>query len=160
MQSSEVNSPTCTLMLLVNLAYPKWITIDCNQRHFVDIACMEKLNTNVTNQFTYKLSKTFCSLNSVKNGVHCYEFFYYSGYDVDIWNNQLLYRKMFMSLRSIKELYFIVLAVNTFPTILSLDKYTTRQFNYIRYHNNIFVYHKRGQLNESSGYFIRITFSL
>ena len=64
----------CTLMLLTNLAEPKWVSIKCNDRIIEDIMCMIPRNRNITTNISLEadlvIFKNPCVLITGK----CYSF--------------------------------------------------------------------------------------
>ncbi len=75
--------PTCTVLLVTNLAEPDWISIDCTVRVLVDIVCTNRVNNkhekNGTNQHS---PQAFCLLTQVLVYNKCFKFLEYRSFDL------------------------------------------------------------------------------
>ena len=140
---------TCTLMFLANLAYPKWITIDCNTRHYIDVVCMKIVIATVNNSVSYSPNKNKCSKQGVIKDIYCFYFIYFNGK-----KDRLSTKESYSSLNSMKEFYFIILAVKYFPKLLSPGRNKMKILYYIRYFNTIKMYIKYETTKDSVGYLV------
>ena len=108
----------CTLMCLVNLAYPEWITVNCDKRHYTHIVCMKnnKIIASVQN-IPYHPIDYYCANQHIMEDQYCYNFVYY-----DVKDLKLLTLGSFLSAKYFSKLEFVILAVKTFPNILFVEK--------------------------------------
>ena len=149
------NSELCVMMNLANLAYPEWISINCSKKFYIDIVCMENYNNTENYSASFSPSLTYCLKANILKNSFCHEFIYFNGRLQEYGLKRQM--EIHMNFHFIKLFHFILLAVNTFPTILSLQNDSLTSFYYIRYYNVIQTYHKNYPLNESEGFFIRRT---
>ena len=140
---------TCTPMYLANLAYPEWITIDCDKKYYIDIVCMKKDIVIFKNNITYSPSENQCLKNGVIKGLFCFYFVYYNGKNKRIPTNG-----SYLSSNSIKDIYFIILAVKYFPKFLFPEKDKMKVLYYSRYFNTIKVFTTYEAAKKSVGYLV------
>ena len=72
----RINS--CTIMYLANLAYPEWITVNCDKKHYTDIVCMQNNNIiTVTLNILYQPMDNYCANQDIIKDQYCYQFVYF-----------------------------------------------------------------------------------
>ena len=129
-------------MLLINLAEPEWISVDCNESWANDVLCEIKDKTN----YYQSNNSSFPLLHACFNGFiflsgMCYSFLwnavnFHHKYDVDCPKGSNIFKK-YLGIESFQNLFNAVDA--PFPPILSSDFQFT--FTYDRY-LNIYRYKK------------------
>ena len=132
------NSELCMMMNLANLAYPEWISINCSKKIYIDIVCMKNYNNTENDSASFSPSLTYCPKANILKKNFCYEFIYFNGRLQECGLKRQM--EIHMNFHSIKLFHFILLAVNTFPNILSLQNDSLTSFYYIRYYNVIRTY--------------------
>ena len=147
---------SCVMMLLINLAYPEWITIDCNRKFFIDIVCMTNNNNlSHSNISYYKPLLNSCSERYILKNSSCFDFIYYMGNSIIQGKyNQL---QNFLTVKRMNQLQFVVSAVHSFPNILYIENGKIKIFFNIRYHNIIKFYVFNSTSEKFEGYFIKKT---
>ena len=143
-------------MLLINLAYPEWITIDCNRKVFIDIVCMTNNNNlSLSNISYYKPLLNYCSERYILKNSSCFEFIYHLGHSIIQRKHHLLQK--YLTVEKMNQLQFVVSAVYSFPNILSIENGRIKIFFNIRYHNIIKFYVFNSTSDKIEGYFIKKT---
>ena len=144
------------MMLLVNLAYLEWITIDCNRKFYIDLVCMAK-NKNLSNSdvsYNVALLK-YCSERYILKNSSCFNFIYFMEQSIsEVKRHQIQHC---ITMKTMKKFQFLISAVNTFPNILSIQKGRITVFLNIRYHNIIKFYVVSYTSEKTRGYFIKKT---
>lgn len=77
----NVNHTQCTLLLLVNLAEPEWISVDCSTKLLYDILCVVRKKNRADNglmNLKGVRQKTVCPWQYLLNRGKCYIFFWYN----------------------------------------------------------------------------------
>ena len=144
----------CTLMLLINLAEPEWLSVDCKEPWVTDVLCevKDKVNYQVSQDSSFLLLHA-CFRRFVYLKGMCYTF---------IWNVDLHQKhntdcpegSKILQMNSGIELFQTLFdAIGTqFPQILSPDLQFV--FSYDRY-LNIYTYKKHtGNINKFKGVYI------
>ena len=149
---------TCFMMLLVNLAEPDWIQIDCHQKILPNVLCYlqktskeGKMNTNVT--FVHE--RKACPKSQILKNNSCYLFVWLNGRDKkpmkQLCKNNNAYPIHLRNITFFQYLFDAVAVV--FPPFMflhSLEDYLYK-FTYRKY-VNIYVYSKEEILsNETAG---------
>ena len=133
----------CTMMLLDNLAYPQWASIDCNAKLLLDSVCVvQKSSHKSANQNTTS-GKFHCKQkDSVQFKNTCYTLFWFSG----IFSRKKKSEKPHLELVSLKTLTmleFLFVAVNGQLTpIFTLHHHPEHLFRvtYTKYFSRLFFY--------------------
>ena len=69
---------TCTILLVSNLAYPQWVSVNCEHKIIGDVICV-KLNTTMRSK-TYSINtKLSCTNSSFVNDGKCYKLAWFNG---------------------------------------------------------------------------------
>ena len=99
--------------MLLNLADPEWLTINCSRKYPMDIICMKK-NGN-TNSISFEPLQKFCTNSNVMKGSSFYQFNYFHGKYMTLAGTISETKSTF---HSVKEIHCILVAVKvTFPAI-------------------------------------------
>ena len=147
-------STQCTLMILLNLAHPEWLTIDCSSKYFIHIVCMKK-NESIQNNISFEPLHNFCPDDNVMKGPSCYQFNYFNGRQMSLDAVTLQSQS---EINSMREIYFILVAIKvTFPPILKVQWPFIKHTSYNKYHNVIIPTTQFLTKNLSNGYFIKKT---
>ena len=120
------NSELCMMMNLANLAYPEWISINCSKKIYIDIVCMKNYNNTENYSSSFSPSLTYCPKGNILKNSFCYKFIYFNGRLQEYGLKRQM--EIHMIFHSIKLFNFILLAVNTFPNILSLQNDSLTSF--------------------------------
>ena len=123
-----IKNRQCTIMLLLNLAEPDWISVNCNLKLLHNIICIRK---NITEDERFKninfqqiQEKYFCNQYYFKLGDKCFALVFQSKSNIRKDHCQL-FGGIPTSLKQLKQFYFI------FNGIMPLHK-----IPHIIYHNN------------------------
>ena len=147
---------SCVMMLLINLAYPEWITIDCNRKFYIDIVCMaSNKNLSDSNISYYKPLLKYCSERNILKNSSCFEFIYYLGHSITQGKHHQLQKHL--TVEKMNQFQFVVSAIYSFPNILSTENGRIKIFFNIRYHNIIKFYVVNSTSDKIEGYFIKKT---
>ena len=68
----------CTMMILFNLAYPQWVSVNCCTQMLHHIVCMNPVNTGTSNISTVTLEMS-CLKDQIRKGQNCYQFEWLNG---------------------------------------------------------------------------------
>ncbi len=110
----------CTLMFVVNLAYPEWVTIECGSNHTIlDIVCMRKNKTSPPKPNDAAMN---CEIGDIVHNSSCLMFEFYNGRT----DPHAFHRHKFVArpaqLVQAEEIKFLLLSVGSnFPAILTLE---------------------------------------
>ncbi len=152
----------CTMMLLDNLAYPEWASINCNARLLIDIVCVKNKSVK-----QYEMKNMFAAKNfyckrkySFSFQKTCFSIFWFSG-SFHSTRNCLVSDGIFVSLETTKHFNFLFLATNShLPPLLSLDCFLKHVFKltYTKYFDRVsFEINTIKVTDNTSGIFIQKT---
>ena len=112
-------------------------------------------NLSHSNISYYKPLLKYCLERYILKNSSCFEFIYYLGYSIIQQKHHQL--KKYLTVNKMKQFQFVVLAVHSFPNILSIDYGRIKIFFNIRYHNIIKFYVVNSTSDKIEGYFIKKT---
>ena len=139
-------------MILLNLASPEWLTVNCSSKYFIDIVCMKR-NESTQNNVSFYPFNMYCSDNNIMKGTSCYQFHYFDGRYMSLDAVDLQF-----GLDAMVEIQFILLAVKvTFPPILKLQGPFIKHTFYNKYHNVLIPNSHFSPEEKSNGYFVTKT---
>ena len=153
-------SKQCTVLLLSNLAYPQWISIDCDQLRLNHVVCFMEDVKNNTKIIEVSPSLSACPNLTVINKNSCYLFVWFSGQTAD--TNQLLhicYRNhmMPMNVKQIKYLKFIYEVINqkgfNILTNISISSSHLSMFSYEAFWKNNEIKERIFTVGSATGHF-------
>ncbi len=154
---------TCTMMFLINLADPEWISVDCNKPLLPDIVCFKQKTKPQQVEAEMKDNKLTCFPGAILTKGHCYLFLWFDGKQATkqkdflmctqnttnkiinaIIGNQKLFQKLFSA---VSHSSFSVVTENSVQSML------VQQHTFERVWFNMFVESQSVSFCEASGYF-------
>ncbi len=145
----------CTMMLLDNLAYPQWVSIDCHAKLLVDIVCVVLNNTNISAENNSVQLQYYCKAkNSLLHSSHtCCQFCLFTG--LSSVNTMCTVSHLgFMNVQEIKKIDYLLFAVNGQLSPLLSPNYFTHivvSITYIKYFSNIYFKNSIFSLSNITG---------
>ncbi len=161
---TALENGSCTMMFMLNLADPEWLSVDCDRKLATDTICYKaKSNTSTFHSISFQeLTSHTCTQRAIMKGQHCYLFVWFNHADIDenknftssvnksdsTWRN--------MKLETIKRFNFLFAAVShtTFTAISyeRSDKTIVKQHTYKRIWFEIFEEIGIVQKSKAKGY--------
>ncbi len=148
----------CTLLVLLNLADPFYVRVDCSKRFVTHIACSENnRTTSIDRRINKKENQNYCNSVSLLTSVGCLQFH---------WTNstrRTLLTHSSTSLQQIKRILFIFEAVQATETppiftsegaVLIVKYYNEHNFSFIEHnslHGGLFVSSQRAIFGSRTG---------
>ena len=155
-QPDMKGSKGCVLMMLSNLAFPQWATVNCSEKRLIDVVCLlEKPNE----QYSSPNSNLSCDHSNILHQHFCFAFHFYDG------NKNTKIQRTQAFLKSLTDLQnnlkFLFLAIHaTFPPILVWTKHDNSSVQLLSCHkiHEILKYkvvHR--SMKSAKGFFVRQT---
>ena len=150
-------SKRCVLMMLSNLAFPQWATVNCSEKRLIDMVCMLKEPNK--NQFTSANSALSCDQTEILHQKRCFQF-YHHDYNKKPFS-QKRHSLVFFDTDTHKKLDFLFLAIHvTFPPILLWIKEDISSVKEISFHKRYEVMEYKilqKSVKDAKGFFVRQT---
>ena len=139
---TQTDNSSCLAMAVYNLAFPRWIKVDCKKKEITAVVCMREQNIGNQSAAVHLLQKVFDKCCVIFD-MSCYLFYWYPKQ-----NNLLLKALRPIAIQSLEVLFR---AVNTiFPPISLPSK--KKIVSYEKYGNKF--YYKEEQVNTQTEFYV------
>ncbi len=152
----EINqSKRCVLMMLSNLAFPQWATVNCAERLLIDLVCMLKEGNEKPSLFSTSILN--CNQNDILHKHECFGFLYFDNSKTTMVQSVQDFTPTTTALHKKLEFLFLAIHVSFPPILLRIkdDVSSIEEMSYEKIHEVLRFKFSKKSVQSATGFFVR-----